>query len=143
MRNNFKKQIFTGWPAGGGIITVLFVFFLLSGCEKDDLVAIRSIDTIEPVITGTTVVTGGIMTANKEIELVEYGIAYNTAANPVTEDNISPGTDLSVFEDPSRYTVEFKSQITLLSPGTKYYIRAFVTTRTGTAYGNQISFTIN
>lgn len=143
MRNYIKKLIYNYWPEGAKLTAFLFVLILLSGCEKDDLVAIRSIDTIEPVITGTTVVTGGIMTANKEIELVEYGIAYNTSANPVTEDNISPGTDLEVFEDPSRYTAEFKSQISLLSPGTTYYIRAFVTTRTGTAYGNQISFTVN
>lgn len=143
MRNYIKKLIFALRPEGLGITTIFFSLLLLTGCEKDDLVAIRSIDTVEPVITGTTVVTGGVMTANKEIELVEYGIAYNTSSNPVTEDNISPGTDLSVFEDPSKYTAEFKSQITLLSPGTTYYIRAFVTTRTGTAYGNQISFTIN
>jgi len=124
----------------GAVIT--FSLFL-PGCEKDDLVAIRSLDTIEPEVTATTAITGGRVVANREIELVEYGVCYNTTANPTIEDNIAPGTGLQEFIEGNRYSAEFQSTISLLTPGTIYYIRAYVTTRSGTAYGNQISFTTN
>ncbi len=125
------------------IAAIIIVSLFLSGCEKDDLVAIRSLDTIEPEVIATTALTGGIVVANREIELVEYGVCYNTTANPTTEDNVAPGTDLQEFIEGNRYSAEFKSTISLLTPGTTYYIRAYVTTRSGTAYGNQISFTTN
>ena len=36
---------------------------------------------------------------------------------------------------------DFISQITALNPNTKYYVRAYATNYTGTAYGNQVAFT--
>ncbi len=125
------------------VAVAITISLFLSGCEKDDLVAIRSLDTIEPEVISTTALTGGIVVANRELELVEYGVCYNTTANPTTEDNVAPGTDLEEIIDGNRYSAEFKSTISLLTPGTTYYIRAFVTTRSGTAYGNQITFTTN
>ena len=38
-------------------------------------------------------------------------------------------------------TGEFTSELTELSPGTKYYARAYATNSEGTSFGNQISFT--
>ena len=117
----------------------------LTGCEHDDdLVAITSFVTIEPSITATGFETGGRLTANREIEFLEYGVVYSTSVNPTTEnDIISPGTDLVITDNRNRFSAEFKSPLTLLNPGTTYYIRAFVSTKSGTAYGNQISFTAN
>ena len=117
----------------------------ITGCEQDDdLVAITSFVTIEPSITATGFETGGRLAANREIEFLEYGVVYSTSENPTTEnDIIAPGADLIVSDTRNRFSAEFKSHLTLLTPGTKYYIKAFVSTRSGTAYGNQISFTVN
>ena len=117
----------------------------MTGCEQeDDLVAITSFVTIEPFITTTGFETGGRLAANRKIEFLEYGVVYSTSVNPTTEnDIISPGTDLIVSDNRNRFSAEFKSPLTLLNPGTTYYIKAFASTRSGTAYGNQISFTVN
>jgi hypothetical protein len=118
---------------------------IIGSCEKsDDLVAIVSFDTIEPVVTITGIETGGNVTANRNIDITEYGVVYNTAGNPTIEgDAVSPGIDLSVTEVGSRYLIEFDSRITVLSPGATYYIKAYISTRTGTAYGNQVSYKVN
>ncbi len=119
------------------------LIYVMAGCEKDDLVAIRSIDTVEPVIVWRTAETGGKFVANRKIDLVEFGVCYNTSPNPTVEDNVAPGTGLEEIIEASRYEAEFKSTISLLLPGTTYYIRAYVTTGSGTAYGNQLTFTTN
>ena len=118
---------------------------LFAGCEKnDDLVAIVSFETIEPVITITGIETGGNIRANRNIEITEYGVVFNTTGNPTIEaGTISPGSDISVTEVGSRYLIEFNSRVTVLSSGATYYIKAYITTRTGTAYGNQVSYTVN
>jgi PBP1b-binding outer membrane lipoprotein LpoB len=124
---------------------ILGSLIIMTGCEQeDDLVAITSFVTIEPSITATGFETGGRLAANRKIEFLEYGVVYSTSVNPTTEnDIISPGTDLIVSDNRNRFSAEFKSPLTLLNPGTTYYIKAFVSTRSGTAYGNQISFTVN
>ncbi len=129
----------------GIILMIIGSLVFISGCEQDDdLVAITSFLTIEPSITATGLETGGRLTANREIELLEYGVVYSTSENPTTEnDNIVPGTDLIVSDTRNRFSAEFKSHLPRLNPGTTYYIKAFISTRSGTAYGNQISFTVN
>ncbi|TVR73246.1 MAG: hypothetical protein EA408_05240 [Marinilabiliales bacterium] len=138
MSSRFKLHTFTMT-----FLALAAFLFVMAGCEKDDLVAIRSLDTVEPVIVWRTAETGGVIVANRKLDLVEFGVCYNTTPNPTVEDNIAPGTGLEEIIEASRYEAEFKSTITLLMPGTTYYIRAYVTTGSGTAYGNQLTFTTN
>lgn len=122
-------------------IGIFVVSLFGQGCEKDDLVAIRSIETFTPVVTGNVAVTGGKMIANREIELIDYGVCLSTRPNPTIDDLIFAGTDMMVSQDSGSYTVEFTSQIAPLSAGTRYYLRAYVNTKSGRAYGTQIDFT--
>ncbi len=67
---------------------------------------------------------GGIVTAR--------GFCWNTNPTPTIANNrINVGSGLGTFN----------ADITNLSPGTTYYLRAFATNQAGTAYGSQISFT--
>ncbi len=140
-----KNRLLMAWHLFRLFFIISGSVIILTGCEHDDdLVAITSFVTIEPSITTTGFETGGRLAANRKIEFLEYGVVYSTSVNPTTEnDIISPGTDLIVSDNRNRFSAEFKSPLTLLNPGTTYYIKAFVSTRSGTAYGNQISFTVN
>ncbi len=141
----FKYRSIKSWYFFSLAYIISSTVIFLTGCEHDDeLVAITSFETIEPSLTADGFETGGRLNANREIDLLEYGVVYSTTLNPNIEDDIiSPGTDLVFNDNQNRFSAEFKSRLTLLNPGTTYYIRAFATTRSGTAYGNQISFTVN
>jgi hypothetical protein len=123
------------------VFATLVIPVVFTGCEKDDLVAITSLVTIEPTFRGTVVLSGGRLTANKEIELLDYGVCYSTRDNPSIEDNVAPGQDLEISLEQSRFYAEYSSQLSPLSSGTTYYLKAFITTKSGTAYGNQLTFT--
>ena len=140
-----KNRLIIPWHGFGFFLMTIGSLIIITGCEQDDdLVAITSFITIEPSITATGFETGGRLAANREIEFLEYGVVYSTSENPTTEnDIIAPGADLIVTDTRNRFSAEFKSHLTLLNPGAKYYIKAFVSTRSGTAYGSQISFTVN
>ncbi len=121
------------------------VLILLAGsCERDDeLVAIVSFETFQPFQTDLGYRTGGRIVANREITINEYGVCFSTVPDPTIADLIAPGTDLETEWVLGSYSIEFNSLITppQLVAGTTYYIRAFLTTRTGTAYGKEVEFT--
>jgi uncharacterized protein (TIGR02145 family) len=81
----------------------------------------------------TTAVSGGNITADGGGSITARGACWSTTANPTITDNItSNGTG----------TGSFTSNLTGLLPGgTTYYVRAYATNSTGTAYGNQLIFT--
>ena len=60
------------------------------------------------------------------------GVVWNTSGTPTISDTKS--TDGSGIGS-------YVSSMTALSPGTTYHVRSYATNSTGTAYGNQISFT--
>lgn len=136
-----SQNILPGFFLSVNVITALVISVLFTGCEKNDLVAITSLVTIEPSFRGTVVVSGGRLTANKEIELLDYGVCYSTRDNPSIEDNVAPGQDLEISMEQSRFSAEYSSQLSPLSSGTTYYLKAFITTKSGTAYGNQLTYT--
>ena len=92
--------------------------------------------TTAPVtaITLTTAVSGGNITTNGGGVISASGVCWSTAANPTTADPKTTGTTA---------TGDFVSNITGLSAGTTYYVRAYATNSAGTAYGNQQSFITN
>ena len=64
-----------------------------------------------------------------------YGLCWGTSASPTKESDIS-------IEFSERLS-DGKKVIEGLTPGTKYYIRAYAITNSGTGYGNEINFTTN
>jgi len=84
-------------------------------------------------ITGTTAISGGNVTNDGNITVTSRGVCWGTNQNPNTSG--SHTTDSSGIGS-------FISSLTGLSGTTTYYVRAYATNSVGTAYGNQVKFTI-
>jgi uncharacterized protein (TIGR02145 family) len=103
---------------------------LLTGCKEHP--AVPTLTTaIASNITINTATTGGDITSNGGAEVTSRGVCWGTASQPMisgshTSDNKGNGI--------------FSSNLTGLTPGTPYYIRAYATNEAGTAYGNEITF---
>ena len=93
-----------------------------------------TITTTTPTnITSTTATTGGNITDDGGSQITVSGICYSTSPNPTTADNHTT--------DGITTTGTFTSNLTGLQPGTTYYVRAYATNSSGTAYGNEEQFT--
>ena len=80
----------------------------------------------------TTAVSGGNVTSDGGATVSERGICWATTVNPTTASSkIASGTG----------TGAFTGNLTGLTAGTTYYIRAYAINSVGTAYGNQVTFT--
>ena len=89
--------------------------------------------TTAPVtpITSTTAVSGGTITAAGGGTISAKGVCWSTSTNPIVSgSHSSDGTG----------TGSFASNLTGLTAGTVYYVRAYATNEAGTGYGNQLSF---
>jgi uncharacterized protein (TIGR02145 family) len=83
-------------------------------------------------ITATAAVSGGNITSDGGATITARGVCWNTSQNPTVNNNkTTSGTGPGIFV----------SNITGLTSGTVYYVRAYATNSTGTAYGNELSFT--
>jgi hypothetical protein len=83
-------------------------------------------------ITQTNATSGGNVTSDGGASVTARGVCWSTTASPViTGNHTSDGTG----------TGTFVSNITGLTAGTLYYVRAYATNSIGTSYGNQLSFT--
>jgi uncharacterized protein (TIGR02145 family) len=90
------------------------------------------VTTAATLITGTTATSGGNITADGGGAVTARGVCWATTANPTTSNNkTSDGSG----------TGSFTSSLTSLTPGTKYYVRAYAINSAGTAYGSEVSFT--
>ena len=89
--------------------------------------------TTAPVtnITPNTATSGGTVTASGGAPVTARGVCWSTGPNPTTANShTSNGTG----------TGSFVSQLTGLTDGTQYNVRAYATNSAGTAYGNQQVF---
>ena len=84
---------------------------------------------------GTTSATGnGNITDLGSPNPTQHGLCWNTTGTPTTADS-------ATTEGAASATGAFASNITGLSPGITYYVRAYATNTEGTAYGSVVSFT--
>ena len=83
-------------------------------------------------ISSTSAISGGSIFSKGNATIISQGICWSL--NPL------PSISDSLIYDISNSTV-FKSQMTSLTPGTTYYIRAFVVNDGGVSYGNEVTFT--
>ena len=84
-------------------------------------------------ITQTTATAGGNIIDDGGSQITVSGVCYSTLPNPTTSGNHTT--------DGITTTGTFTSNITGLQTGTTYYVRAFATNSSGTAYGNEEQFT--
>jgi len=80
----------------------------------------------------TTASSGGNVTNDGGSDVSARGICWATTANPtISNSKTSDGTG----------TGAFTSSLTSLTAATEYHVRAYATNSTGTAYGNEVTFT--
>jgi len=83
-------------------------------------------------VTYTSALTGVSVTSAGGSSITFQGVCYSTSPHPTTSSSyISTGTGVGTFT----------ASLTGLSSGTTYYVRAFSQNSTGTAYGEELSFT--
>ena len=91
--------------------------------------------TIVTAITQISSVSGGNISSNGGSAILARGIVWSKTVNPVL------GTPSSTSTDGATATGAFTSNVTNISSGITYYVRAYATNAIGTAYGNQQIFT--
>jgi hypothetical protein len=83
-------------------------------------------------ITASTASSGGIITSDGGTPITARGVCWGTSSGPTTA--------LTTKTLDGAGVGSFTSNITGLSTATTYYVRAYATNTTGTAYGNEVSF---
>jgi uncharacterized protein (TIGR02145 family) len=117
------------------LIALLLILF--ASCKKTEppipSPVLATITTTTPsAITSTTATSGGSTTSDGGAAITERGICYNTTTNPTTANSkVVSGNG----------TGSFTANMTGLTAGTIYYLRAYAINSAGTAYGNEVSFT--
>lgn len=115
----------------------LFLSFLtvtlFYGCQKEERAGMPVISTTAVTeISEVSMTSGGNITSDGGSTVTSRGIYWST--NPdqtIAENKTTDGTG----------TGNFTSNMSGLNGSTTYFVRAYATNRTGTAYGDQLSFT--
>jgi len=118
-------------------LTFNFLLLSFSSCTKD-LYRKVAVNTKEvSAITGSTATVAGRIIDEGEEGATQYGHCWDIAQSPTTDKN---KTELGSSAGRKDYT----SNLTNLSPATKYYVRAYATDKhesNKVVYGAEISFT--
>lgn len=114
------------------VITCLFLGFAsIISCTKNSSIPTLT-TTAASDITTHTATAGGDITSDGGASITAKGVCWGTATMPtIANSKTSDGTG----------TDSYTSNITELTPETKYYVRAYGTNSVGTAYGNEVFFT--
>jgi hypothetical protein len=126
---NMKKFL------SGNLTAFLILAVVITGCKKTEEVVLEvGIGTAALLteVTPTSVKVGGEL-LQPGSPITSNGICWSTTK---TEPTVA---DSKVVVDSLGFT--FKGKLTGLTPGTKYYVRAYAINKAGTAYGDVISFT--
>jgi hypothetical protein len=83
--------------------------------------------------TSTGAISGGTLLTNGGPAVTVKGVCWGTTSGPTVA--------LATKTNNGTGSASFVSNITGLTSGIKYYVRAYATTSAGTAYGNEESFT--
>jgi uncharacterized protein (TIGR02145 family) len=116
-----------------GVILIISVVFS-AGCKKSDQDQLPEIFTTRVrMVMPNSAIIDGKLTSTGGSRLSEQGVCWGTGHLPVITDN----KIMLPFQDICPYTLK----ITGLSQQTGYYVRAYATNSTGTAYGEEVPFT--
>lgn len=117
----------------GGLLPIL-----LLNCQKEvsdqggNALLATLITTATSSITPASAASGGTISSDGGAAVTARGVCWSTTTNPdITGNHTTDGTG----------TGTFTSAITALVASTTYYVRAYAINNSGTAYGNEISFT--
>lgn len=101
---------------------------------KPTIPSVSTISVIDVTATSATA-SGRITSLGNVAKVTEYGHVWGTSSQPT----FSSCAHTSLGESDS--AKDFSSNVTSLSAGTKYYIRAYAKNSEGTAYGDEVCFT--
>ena len=123
----FKKF----WSYLSHILFVGTVVFM--GCDTDDtMVSANKVTTAEiSFISETTASGGGRIDNGGKAVVNSRGICFSTEPMPTTQHR-------KTVDGPGDGS--FISELTNLSPGTTYYVRAYASNTDGTSYGDEVTF---
>lgn len=118
-----KKQFF--------VLTILAALVLMVTSCKEDENAPSVTTAAVTSVTSTTATTGGDITDEGTSAVTARGVCWSTNENPTINDSkTTDGTGVGTFI----------SNITGLTPGMLYHVRAYATNGEGTGYGPDIQF---
>src|SRR5450759_197011 len=107
---------------------------LFTSCKKTNTVPVIATltTTAASAITATTATSGGNITSDGGSTITARGVCWNTSVSPtIANSKTIDGTGTGIFV----------SSVTGLTARTIYYVRAYATNSSGTAYGNELNFT--
>ena len=115
-------------------IIIFLTLGILNSCKDDDEpVLLPTLATLGANnVMQTSASSGGLISDDGGGLIIERGICWSTSQDPT----IDLSTKSSDGESDGSYT----SQLTNLTAGTTYFVRAYSTNSAGTAYGNEVSF---
>jgi uncharacterized protein (TIGR02145 family) len=115
----------------GKVFIFAAVFWIFFSCTKEiPKVTTHNVSNVQT----TSAVSGGKVTDDGNADVTARGVCWSTVYNPTVNDTKTlDGSGIG----------SFTSDITQLTPGISYYIRAYATNSEGTGYGEQVDFTTN
>lgn len=113
-----------------------FLLFVFLSCEKNPTESSTNVPEVTTAevsaITHTSAQCGGTISSDGGATVTARGVCWCTGQTPtVSDDKTTDGTGAG----------SFTSNITGLTEGTTYYVRAYATNSVGTSYGSAMSFT--
>jgi hypothetical protein len=97
---------------------------------KDGIITLTTNEATS--ITATSATIGGSITSDGGASITVRGFCWSKTPNPTTADGKSTSTGT---------TGSYATNISGLSIGSTYYVRAYATNAVGTYYGNEVSYT--
>ena len=128
------------------IIQMSFFVMIFVNCNKENDVienisfTIPEVKTISILQVGRLIKVRGSALSDNRSPIVEKGICYDTTGLPTVENakNFND-TDFNITDKyfQGYFTIKLKE----LKPGTTYFVRAYASTKDGTAYGETLKLT--
>jgi len=125
MKTNKGKPLF---------LIVLLMAGSLAGCKKDkEIVSLPVVKTVEITnVMHSSASSGGIVTDDGNSFITNRGVCWDV--------NPQPTIVLATRTSAGQGTGSFESELTDLTPGRTYYVRAYATNSEGTSYGDEAVF---
>lgn len=120
------------------LIILSTIVIIVNSCDKDHEYGFQpnAVQTLEVSNINQTLATvSGNIVSDGGKELTERGICWHTLAQPTIANNKKTNTPYILGN--------YECVLNNLLPGTTYYARAYARNGSGTAYGNELSFTTN
>ncbi len=114
----------------GAMVLIAFAAICFTSCrKKQDLPVVTTVAVTAITSSGAT--AGGNVTYDGGSEVTARGVCWTVSEDPEVTDNITVD---------GAGTGSFTSSILHLDPYKRYFVRAYATNSSGTAYGNQVKF---